>query len=200
MPSAPVTVAPAVVFDPIRRRVAHHRWLYWLMVTVGLVVSLVAATHPLRVVVDERAAWGSEVEVLVAIAAIEPGTALAPLVTTRRLPVAVVPDAAVSSLPAGATARRSLSAGQMLTTADITADSGPAALARPGDVVVAVVEAVPSGAAAGDLVVVVTEGVVLVERALVVGRRDLVVHLSVPSGRGAVVAAATAPALLLIPD
>ena len=188
------------MIDWFRRLLARHRSVYWAIVVGGLAVAVVAASHPLRAVVDERAAWGTEIEVLVATARVDAGVTLAPVVARRSLPRAVVPDLVVQDLPPEATARRSLVAGEILTAADIAAVSGPAALARPGDVVVAVVESVPSGADIGDQVVVVVDGVVLVDRALVVGRRDLVVDLSVPFSSGAVVAAADAPALLLLPE
>lgn len=188
------------MIDSFRRLLARHRLLYWAIVVGGLAVAIAAASHPLRTVVDERAAWGTEVEVLVATARVEAGAALAPLVARRPLPRAVVPDEVVRDLPPEATARRSLTPGEILTAADVAAVSGPAALARSGDVVVAVVESVPSGADIGDQVVVVADGIVLVDRALVVGRRDLVVDLSVPLASGAVVAAAATPALLLLPE
>jgi len=182
---------------------ARHRWVYWTVVTAVVIISILASLSPLRTASSERRAWGTEVAVLVALESIPIGADLETRVETRRYPIAVVPEAAVTNLAANALARRSLAAGQILTRADI-ATTGLASRARPGEVVVTIVESIASGANLGDRVMVASDGIVLADDALVIdrpegGRADSIVRLSVPRQLAPIIAAAASPRLVLVP-
>ena len=107
----------------IRVFLARHRWVYWLVAfalagAVGLMVHA-----ELRNVDAARAAWGETTSVLVADDDRAAGDL--PSVERRDLPKALVPTAALQSLPAGTTLRQRVTAGEVLTSTDITAAAGP---------------------------------------------------------------------------
>jgi hypothetical protein len=135
-----------------------------------------------------RNQWGSTRTVMVARHQLEPGdTIVADLVA---LPVAVIPAAALGQPPTDARARQRVAAGEVLTELDVTARHGPAALAEPDAVVVAVSDPLARDVAAGLLVQVASDGLVIAERASVTGVVDDVIFVAVAAGEAAAVAAA----------
>lgn len=115
-----------------------------------------------------RDEWGEPAAVWIAGEPARPGE---PLVAARRdVPAWLVPEGAADPARelAGATVRRAIAAGAIVTGADIDARSPPLALVPSGWLVVAVVESPSVGAGVGERVLVVGDGIVLADEALVV--------------------------------
>jgi hypothetical protein len=174
------------------------------LLVVALATTAFVATHVHGERVERaRLAWGRAAPVLVASSRVEPGDDLAALVEVQQLPEPVLPPTALATLPPGAVARQRVDPGEVITDADVGNGTGMRALVPDGWLGVAVVEAVPSGAAVGDGVVVASAGVELATDAVVVGVGLDVVHVAVPAELAATVAAgAVSPdgvSLLLVP-
>ena len=185
-----------------RHVLARRPWLYWSAVLALAAAAGGAVAHGAARVDDARRSWGTSRDVLVATVDIAPGDDLATRTEVRARPLPVVPDATIGSVPAGATARQHIAAGEAVVAVDVAPTAGPQALIPSGSVAVAVAEAVPSGAAVGDRVVVVAGGVVLADAAVVVGLDAGTVLVAVPRDEAALVAQAAASgdlALLLVP-
>jgi hypothetical protein len=186
----------------LRNVLARHRWLYWaavLLLALGTALVVASAT---AAVDDARRSWGRTRPVLVATADLVPGDPLAGATELRPLPVPMVPAAALGEPEPGAVARQHVGAGEVVVMVDVAATAGPQALIPAGWSAVAVAETVPSGAATGDEVTAVAEGVVLAADAVVVGRSGDAVLVAVPAGEAPAVAMAAASgtlALLLVP-
>lgn len=156
----------------VRRFTARHRW-------TGVVTPLVIGIGTFSAVDrlddaadDARAGWGEAAPVWIAAAPAGPGE---PVVAERRdVPAWLVPDGAADPHRdlSIATARRSVAAGAIITAADIDDRPAPLALVPPGWLVVAIVESPAVGAAVGERVQVVADGIVLAEDATVVEAVD----------------------------
>lgn len=186
-----------------RHELARRRWL-----ARTLFVALVAATWWVAVrwadqIDAERARWGTTVDVWVAERDVAAGELLAPAVSSRAYPIAMVPETAVRDVGSTTTARRAIPAGVVVTEIDVAASGAPGALLDDHHVGVAVVERVPSGARVGDRVMIVADQLVLAATAAVIGVADERVLVAVPIDAAPAVAAAThAPtgvSLLLLP-
>jgi len=192
----------------VRGLLARHRWMYWLLITVLTIVVISSALEPGRRAEREQARWGTTTPVVIVTRAVAAGQDVE-AVEIRDYPLAVVPDdhlnpAAIGEAPM--VARHPLGSGQVLTRAAITDHRSPIALARPGDVIAAVTTTTATtglGLIAGDRVMVASDGIVIVDEALVVAVDADSVLLSVPTPLGALVTAAESSlggvALLLIP-
>jgi hypothetical protein len=148
---------------------ARHRWIYWIVVcalagSVGLMVHTELD--------DDRAAGDP------------------PSVERRDLPEALVPTAALRSLPAGATLRQRVTAGEVLTSTDITAAAGPVGGATTESVVVGIIDPLARGAVVGSRVRISSEGIVLAEAGEVVSLADEIVFVAVDSASAPMIAAA----------
>lgn len=195
-----VTVLPVAV----RRLLVRRPWIHWVVVTAAAASSAAIVAERVGRIDAARAAWGDERSVWVAAADVAPGAPLA--VSVRRLPVAVVPLGALDpdhdDLPA--LARQHVTAGEIVTVVDVapTDLSSPLALVPDGWLAVPIVESVPSGAAVGDRVRIVSGGVVLAAEAVVVGHHEQVTLTAVPSDVAAMIPAAAdadGVTLLLVP-
>jgi hypothetical protein len=180
----------------VRVFLAHHRWIYWLVVfalagAVGLMVHA-----ELRKVDTARAAWGETTSVFVAIDDRAAGDL--PRVEQRDLPDALVPRAALRSLPAGATLHQRVTAGEVLTSTDITAVAGPVGGAATESVVVGIIDPLARGADVGSRVRISSEGIVLADLGEVVSLADEVVFVAVASADAPIVAAAAQAGLASI--
>jgi hypothetical protein len=176
----------------LRLELARRPWLYWLAVAVAAgtaAVSMLTVTNRLD---DERARWGTPVDVLVASRDIAPGDTVDGAVSTRSYPAALVPESAASRVAVGSIARRHIGAGVIITRADLAAGSAPRSLLEQGQVAVAVVEHVRTGVRVGDRVTVVSEGVVLATHATVVGTDAATIMLAVDASAAPPLAAAAA--------
>lgn len=185
----------------IRRLLARRRWIYWLLVS-GLASACAAQVLArLDEVEAERVRWGETRTVLVAARDIVPGEPLSGVTVDRHLPIAMIPESAVTDV-ANRIARQHVAVGEMITTADLAVGEGPQALVPEGWLAVAIVESPSSGAAIGDRVQVASDGVVISSDALVVGFVDDATLVAAPADEAPLLpaaAAASALALLLVP-
>jgi hypothetical protein len=186
----------------LRHVLARRPWLYWLgVLLLSAIVGLLVADAAARVDAARRA-WGVTRPVVVAVADVAPGEALDGVTSVKALPEPMVPNRAVTELPAQATARQRIDAGEILTAHDVTPTAGPRSLIPAGWRAVPVAEPVPSGAAVGDEVAVASGGIVVSDDAVVVGALADGVLVAVPADVAAQVAQASATAdvtLLLEP-
>ena len=185
-----------------RHVLARRPWLYWSAVLALAALAGWTVAGAAAGVDDARRAWGATREVVVATEDLAPGEPLSGRVDVRPRPAPAVADAAVTSVPSGATARQHVAAGETVVAADVAATGGPQAFIPAGWVAVAVAEAVPVGAAIGDRVALVGGGVLLASEGTVVGRTTEALLVAVPAGDGPPVAHASSTgelALLLLP-
>jgi len=189
----------------IRRLLTRHRWAYWALIAALAAVVGMLALEPGRRARIEQQRWGTLQAVLVTTDPIAVGAPIE-AVEVRHYPVAVLPDDALgpeyrTRWPV--TARQRLSAGAILTEVDITDGRAPVALARPGDVIAAVDAPRRLGLITGDRVMVATDGIILVDDALVVDVADDSILISVPVRHSGALTAAQAGlsgvAVLLVP-
>lgn len=184
----------------IRIFLARHGWVRWAIVLV-LAAGVGWGSHQRAAAVErERASWGTTVDVVVAGANLVPDGAIDVIV--RALPVAMLPTEALTTLPTDARLRQHVVEGAVLTSADITAASGPAALAEPGTAVVGIVDPLVRHASIGLTVAVASEGVTLANHATVVAVDNELVLIAVPRSEAPAVAAAAqlgSASLLFLP-
>ena len=109
----------------IRLMVARHPWIYWLVIAALASLVGLSAQRTIAGVDAQRRSWGKQQTVWMTTAAIEAGHVIT--ADRNEVPVAVVPDDAAVELRAGSIARQHIGAGEIVTSADITA-SGPAGL------------------------------------------------------------------------
>ena len=174
----------------IRQELARRPWLHWLLVA-ALAATAAGAARAVVVRADaERQRWGTVADVLVATADVAPGDLLTTAVEQRQLPVAMIPPGAVRDVDSGQLARQHVSVGEVVTEVDVAPGAGPQSLVPPGHVAVPVDEAVASGAAIGDRVMVAADGIELARGVVVAAGETPVV--AVPARDGPTVAAAAA--------
>jgi len=171
-----------------RIALARHQRLRWLAAAAaGL------AAWSFGAVVGEAAmardAWGDTVEVWVADQPVGPGDPIS--VESRHYPVAVVPPGALTGPPdAGVVALGRLAPGRIVVGSDVAGLRGPASLAPPGSVVVAIADPLVVGVDPGTTVTIAAEGVTLARSGVVTASADGVVHVAVDAADGPMVAAA----------
>ena len=167
---------------------ARHSWLRWSLVGLFAATAGVATHRQLAAVEAERATWGDTIDVIIAARDLSPDESIA--VDILSVPVAMAPVAALTTLPDGARLRQRVTAGEILTDADITAAAGPAASAASGTAVVAVADPMARNVAVGLQIRVSSEGIVLADDATIVSIADDVVYVAVPERDAPMVAAA----------
>ena len=167
---------------------ARHRWLRWAIVVLLAATAGLATHRQLAALEAERAAWGSTVEVIVAGRDLAPGDHIT--VDTMRVPAAVAPAAALANVPDDVQLRQRVTAGEILTTADITPIPGPAASVAAGMAVVALIDPLARSVAVGLDVDVTSEGVTLTAGATIVSVMDDVVYVAMIERDAPMVAAA----------
>lgn len=183
----------------VRRILVKRPWIYWLIVAIAAAGAGASMLERSDRVDAERATWGETRSVWVAVVDHEPGDPLT--VERREVPRAVVADGAADTV-AGFAARQHVAEGEIVHDSDIAAPTGPQALTPRGWLVVPVIESPTSGAALGDRVRVVGDGVVLSQNAIVVGHHDGSSLVAVPTDEAASVAALSTHdgvTLLMIP-
>lgn len=195
--SAPRAVSTGLV--ALRRLLVRRPWIYWLVVVTAAAGAGASLLERSDRVDAERASWGATRGVWVATADHAPGD---PLIAERRtIPSAVVPGGAAVTVD-GLTARQHLAAGEIVHSLDVVAFTGPQSLTPAGWLAVPVNESPNSGAAIGDRVRVVGDGVVLSQEGVVVGRHDVSTLVAVPTDEAPAIAALATQVgvtLLLIP-
>ena len=175
----------------LRRLLARRPWIHWLVVFAAAVATGAALRERVAGVDDARRAWGEAREVLVARRDTTPGEALE--VEVRELPAAVVPLGALApeARAQPLVARQAVTAGEIVTAIDVgrAGDAGPTALLPDGWAAVPIVESPAAGAAVGERVQIVGDGVVLASDAIVVGYHHDVTLVAVPVAVAPMVAA-----------
>ncbi len=116
----------------VRLALARRPWLYWLCVAVCAAVVWFSVAAAQERVSAARDSWGTTRTVWVTTGEVAAGEAV--VASPREHPLAVVPAAALRSLPADAVAARSIATGEVLVADDLAGES----LAPSGWVVFAV--------------------------------------------------------------
>ncbi len=176
------------VTSRVRLLLARRRWLRWAVVATLAALTALTVHDRLRALDGARRAWSEAQTVLVADVDHDPGDPLR--LSAVRLPVVALPPSALTDLPDGARLRRSISAGEIVVEADVTAAAGPAAGAPPGSVVVPFAGDVVADARPGLTARVVAEGIVLAAEATIVAVTGGATHVAVPADAAPTVAAA----------
>ena len=157
----------------LRMAFARRPWLYWLVVGSCAVAVWLSVTSAQAQVTRERDAWGSPREVWVARGPVAAGEVVR--AASAEYPSAMVPPSAVSSLPTGAVAARSIAEGEVVVAADLAVEG-----LVPAD---RIVFAVPLDGAptlvAGDAVTVFGSGQMWCE-GMAVGTGQVAVEIAVP--------------------
>lgn len=180
----------------LRRLTARHRWIRWIPVA-ACSAGLVATAHAYTAAADAtRDAWGQRLPAWVATRDVEPGTSIdAALV---RLPATAVPDGAIADeRPVDMVAVQRIGVGEVITTFDVGRD-GALSLLPDGWRAVAITESPVSGAGPGDRVDVVSDGVVLVEGAIVIEHLGDAILVGAPASSAPVVALANRAGVALL--
>lgn len=195
MPRSPITAAAATSVA-WRRLVARRPWIHWLLVGVLSAATASQVSARLGEVAAARESWGTMREVLVADTAAAPGE---PLVVSRAdVPAAVAPPGAADPDAGGVlVARQHVGAGEIVTALDIAA-GGELALVPAGWLAVAITESPPSGAAPGERVRLVSDGVVIAADGVVAAHRDEVTLVAVPADIAPLVPVAAADGRLAV--
>lgn len=167
---------------------ARRPWIYWAVVAVLSGLAAATVQGQISSVAAERDRWGATRTVLVATEHHEAGDPVVAAPTA--LPVAALPDAAIDVLPDGAVVRQRVAAGEVLTELDVTGRSGPATLAEPGTVVVALSDPLARDVVIGLSVQVSAGGLVIADDAMISSVVDDVVFVAVRERDGPGVAAA----------
>jgi hypothetical protein len=185
----------------VRRVLARRPWIYWLCVAALAVFVAVAVGDRLDAIERQRGAWGATRTIFVADGPLEPGDT----VVARRveLPVAALPDAALTDLAPDTRMRQRAADGEVLTSFDVVSPPGPAASADAGEVVVTLADPLARNVVVGMDVRVVADGLVLANSGRVTEVVDEVVFVAVDELDGPIVAAAAQQgiaSLLYLPD
>lgn len=118
MPSRPLRPSQRARIRP--RRLLRRPVPWWVAAAVLTVVTTVTVARATGEAVAERARWGEDRPVVVALVDHEAGDRLRAEV--RLLPSAVVPDDALTELPAGGTAVSALAAGEVVLAHRVAPD------------------------------------------------------------------------------
>lgn len=167
---------------------ARRPWVYWAVVATFAALAVVAVENQMASVDAERNGWGTTRQVLVARRHHEPGDLL--MADLVELPVAALPTDALVDASASGRVRQRVAAGEVLTAVDIADVAGPAALAEPGTVVVALSDPLARSVVPGLRVDVAADGLLLADSATVADVVDDVIFVAVAERDAAAVAAA----------
>jgi hypothetical protein len=102
------------------------------------------------------------------------GESLAGAVTSRDVPTAIVPPAALANMPAAATATQRIAAGEIIVRVDVVDEQGPLALVPRGWLAIDVprtddpLDTVRQLFRVGDSAVVLADGSIIAEHAIIV--------------------------------
>ena len=174
-----------ILLARVRLVLARHPWLYWIAVAALAGIVTIGIVDAMAKVDAARQSWGTHQAVWTAAGGIEPGA----LITAQRteVPTAVVPGDAVNASPVNAVAKQHISAGEIVTTADV-ALTGTAGLITDGWVAFAVPQSVAHFAAGDHVDVYTTDR--LISHGAVVEAGDSDVMVAVPSDAAPAMAAA----------
>lgn len=165
----------------LRLELARRPWVRWIVSAAAATAAALLVLGQLDAADAARMSWVERRAVLVAARDHTPGEPL--VFESKELPTAAVPGAAVNDIVAGSRARQHLSAGEIITTADVGGRTGPAATASAGEVVVPIDDSLLSSALAsltvGLDVAIHADGVVLAASGRIVSLDGNVVFVAV---------------------
>lgn len=193
-------MSPRRLAVALRRFLVRRPWIYWSVVALAAAGAVTSVLDHADRIDDERRAWGTQRVVWIAAADLAPGDALD--VERREVPAAMVPPGALDHHPGALVARQRVGAGEIVHELDVVAPDGPRAMTPHGWLVVPVLESPASGARLGDRVLVVADGLVLADDAVVVGAHADATLVAAPGDRAASIPAAADAGrvtLLLVP-
>ena len=160
----------------VRWTLARHPSLYWLAIGLCAVAAATSVHRAGRDAAMARDRWGAVVDVVVADTGIERGQSLA--ASMEAIPLAMVPDGALTEMPAaGTVAARAIAARAIVTALDL------AASATPDGWVTISLAAVAPRVVAGDQVAVLAGGMLLCDGIVSSGSggTDGLVDVAVPA-------------------
>ncbi|NNE13009.1 MAG: hypothetical protein HKN41_12285, partial [Ilumatobacter sp.] len=164
----------------LRRILVRRPWIHWAVVGIAAAGAAASALDRSDRVDAAREAWGETSTVHVASRPLEPGDEVR--ATTVEIPTALLGDhAAPADVLDGAVARQRIAEGEVIATVDVVSQPGPTAMIPAGWLGVPVVESPASGAGLGERVLIASDGLVIGEEALVIGRVDGVTLVAVPA-------------------
>lgn len=108
------------ILPRLRMLFARRPWLYWLIVALCAVMVWLSVASTQAEVTQERNSWGTTREVWVASGPAAVGEVVR--ATVAEHPMSMVPPSAVSSLPDGAIAARSIAEGEVVVAADVAVE------------------------------------------------------------------------------
>jgi len=173
------------VVTRVRLLLVRRPWVWWSAVGLTAVVVGIAVSGAVRRLDEQRRAWGERRTVWVASATVAPGETL--LAEARTYPVAMIPAAAVTELPAAAVARQRVAAGEVVVGDDVTPAGTPGLVPR-GWVAVPIPQR-SAVARVGDAVAAFADGRRLADGVVVATGEEHVV-VAVPADAAAAVAQA----------
>lgn len=162
-----------------------HPWAYWVAVAITLVTGVSGVGARLTAIDDERCAWGETRTVLIADANGEVGEI--PAVSRREVPIGLAPVTAIDADVAVGRLQQAVTAGEIIVDIDVTDTRGPAALARPGHVVLALHDPFGLDIELGTAVRVYADGRTIADEAVVGDVFSGVVMVAVDKADAAVV-------------
>lgn len=159
----------------VRLVLARWPWIHWVLIGAAAVGVAAGTGRAIASVDAARRSWGEQRSVWIATTELAPGELI--MATRRDVPRAMVPSGAATDDPSGGVARQHVSAGEILTLADVGA-RGEASLV-PGGWVAFAVPSVAGHYSVGDHVRVFA-GDQALGNGLIVGRgeSDLMVAIS----------------------
>ncbi|MFM7045079.1 MAG: hypothetical protein ACKOYG_05945 [Ilumatobacteraceae bacterium] len=158
----------------VRWTLARHPSLYWLAIGLCAFAAATSVHRAGREAATARDRWGAVVDVVVADTGIERGQSLD--ASVQPMPLAMVPDGALTELPAaGTVAARGIAARAIVTALDL------AASATPDGWLTISLAAVAPPVVAGDQVAVLASGVLLCDGIVSGTPDDELVDVAVPA-------------------
>ncbi len=168
---------------------ARRPWIYWAAVATLAALAAAFVHGEMTSIATERNRWGATRSVLVATRQLEPGDAID--AEQVSFPLAALPDGALTvDSSNGTVVRQRVAEGEVLTHLDVTSRTGPAALAEPGTVVVALSDPLARDVVSDLDVRITADGLVIAEQARVTGVVDDIIFVAVTATEAPTVAAA----------
>ncbi len=152
----------------VRILLARRPWIYWTAISVVAVVVGVSVAGLLSDIRRARESWGETTTALVAVTLVEAGEVISDSYEAREVPLAMVPPAALTSMPPGAIATQKISVGEIVLTSDVDHGAGPLALLPSGWLAMSVQMSVDDTFVAGAPAVIVAAGSTIAPNAVIV--------------------------------
>lgn len=116
--------ARAIWRPSLLRRLVRRRLVWWILAVVLAVLGASVFADQRRGLASAKADWGATTPVLVTVRPVPVGEQLAGRTEVRSVPVALVPDDSLSSLPRNAIARVELYPGEIVLAGRVAGTAG----------------------------------------------------------------------------